>query len=182
MLISIRQAQFADVPNLEKLIALSVRGLSTGFYTPRQIESALVHLFGVDTQLIADGTYYVAEIDGQIVGGGGWSKRLTLFGGDQTKSGIVDRLLDPQTEAARIRAFFVHPDWARRGIGRKIIEACEAAAKQEKFSKLELAATLPGEPLYAAVGYTRIELINVSLPDGEILPIVRMAKNISLES
>lgn len=182
MLISVRQARFDDVPTLEKLIPVSVRGLSTDYYTSQQIEGALVHVFGIDTQLIADGTYYVAEVDGQIVGVGGWSKRLTLYGGDQTKTNSVDRLLDPQTEAARIRAFFVHPDWSRRGIGRKLIEACEAAAKRENFSKLELAATLPGEPLYAAVGYKRIELINVPLPEGEILPVVRMVKNIGLES
>src|SRR5205085_5395002 len=118
-------------------------------------ESALVNVFGVDTQLIIDGTYYVAELDGRVVGGGGWSKRKTLYGGDQTKA-AEDPLLDPETEPARIRAFFIHPDYARRGIGGRIIETCEQAAREAGFTSIELAATLPGEPLYKAFGYQAI--------------------------
>jgi GNAT superfamily N-acetyltransferase len=180
MQISIRTAQPEDTPALEQLIRRSVRELSADYYTPRQIESALLYVFGVDTQLIADGTYFVAELageNGRIVGCGGWSKRRTLYGGDQMKSG-EDDLLDPATEAARIRAFFIDPDFARRGIGRKLIEACEKAATDAGFKRLELGATLPGEPLYAAVGYTAIERVDHAMPDGEVLPVVIMQKRI----
>ncbi|MFN7931318.1 MAG: GNAT family N-acetyltransferase [Blastocatellia bacterium] len=176
MAIQLRLAVMEEVPALEQLIAASVRGLSEGYYTAAQIESALVHVFGVDTQLITDGTYFVAELAGQPVGCGGWSRRKTLFGGDQTKT-AEDNLLNPQTEPARIRAFFVHPDFARRGIGRQIIEACEQAAQAAGFRQLELAATLPGEPLYRAVGYDAIERWEHQLADGVVLPLVRMGKS-----
>jgi GNAT superfamily N-acetyltransferase len=152
-----------------------VRALSAGHYTDRQVESALIHIFGVDSQLIADGTYYVAVGGGKLVGGGGWSKRQTLFGGDQMKS-IEDLLLDPGRDPARIRAFFVHPDWARRGIGRRIIEACEAAAREHGFHSMELGSTLPGEPLYAALGYTVTKRFDIAMPDGEHLPAAHMVK------
>src|SRR5690349_13728961 len=109
MQMEIRQATEFDIPLLEQLIAASVRGLSAGFYNSAQIDSALIHIFGVDTQLIFDGTYYLAEADNQIVGCGGWSRRKTLYGGDQVKLADEDSLLDPQAEAARMRAFFVHP-------------------------------------------------------------------------
>ncbi len=180
MTLHIRLARADEIPALEKLIARSVRALSEGFYTPRQIELALVHVFGVDSQLIADGTYFVAEADGQraacaIVACGGWSKRRTLYGGDQMKAG-ADNLLDPRTEAARIRAFFVDPAWARRGIGRQLIDACETAARAAGFTRLEMGATLPGVPLYEAVGYRAVESLAVPLPDGETLPIIRMEK------
>lgn len=178
MPIQIRPARTEEIPALEQLIAASVRALSRGYYTPEQIESALVHVFGVDTQLIADGTYFAAELDGQIVGCGGWSKRKTLFGGDQAKAG-EDNLLDPTTEPARIRAFFVHPDFARRGIGKRIIEACETAAKNAGFRQLELAATLPGEPMYLAVGYQVLERWSHQLADGVALPLVRMGKELT---
>lgn len=175
MPVQIRAARNADIPLLQQLIAASVRGLSSGYYSPEQIESALIHVFGIDTQLIADGTYFVAELDGQIVGCGGWSKRKTLFGGDQTKSG-EDDLLDPNTDAARIRAFFIHPDFARRGIGKQLIEACETAARDAGFRRLEMGATLPGEPMYCAVGYEVIERFDLPFPDGVVLPLVRMGK------
>jgi GNAT superfamily N-acetyltransferase len=180
MQVSIRTAQPEDRPALERLLQRSVRGLSVDYYTPRQIESALLYVFGVDTQLIADGTYFVAELadeNNRIVGCGGWSKRRTLFGGDQLKSG-EDDLLDPATEAARIRAFFIDPDFARRGIGRKLIEACEKAAAGAGFKRFELGATLPGEPMYAAVGYTAIEREDHAMPDGEVLPVIIMKKRI----
>jgi GNAT superfamily N-acetyltransferase len=175
MSIQIRQTKIEEVAILEQLIAKSVRALSVGYYSSEQIESALIHVFGVDTQLIADGTYFAAELDGQIVGCGGWSKRKTLFGGDQAKAG-ADDLLDPATEPARIRAFFIHPDFARRGIGKLIIEACETAATEAGFRQLELAATLPGEPMYLAVGYHVLERWTHRLADGVELPLVRMGK------
>ena len=175
MALVVRLATEQDIPILTHLIPESVRTLSVGYYTDRQIESELVHIFGVDSQLIADGTYYVVVADDQIVGCGGWSKRKTLYGGDQMK-GDADDLLDPAHDAARIRAFFVHPEWTRRGIGRRIIEACEVAARHEGFRRMELGATLPGEPLYAAMGYTVTERFAIAMPDGESLPAAHMVK------
>ncbi|MDB4903145.1 MAG: family N-acetyltransferase [Mucilaginibacter sp.] len=177
MQITTRLATFDDISQLNELIALSVRGLSKDYYTPNQIESAIKYVFGVDTQLVIDGTYYVAEIDNNIVGCGGWSKRNTLYGGDQHKE-IEDPLLDPKHDAARIRAFFVHPGYARQGVGRHIINVCEATAKQNGFNSFELGATLPGVPLYIAMGYEAIERVDASLPDGEILGILKMRKAI----
>ena len=176
MQITTRLATFEDIPQLNEMIGLSVRGLSTGYYTAQQIESAIKYVFGVDTQLVTDGTYYVAQIEGVIVGCGGWSKRNTLYGGDQHKE-TEDPLLDPAKDAARIRAFFVHPGYARRGIGRHIIDVCETAAKQNGFTSFELGATLPGVPLYTAMGYVAIERIDAKLPDGELLGIVKMRKS-----
>ena len=175
MPISTRLATFHDIPELNELIAISVRGLSANYYTSAQIESAIKYIFGVDTQLVIDGTYYIAEKDGVIAGCGGWSKRNTLYGGDQHKE-IEDPLLDPVHDAARIRAFFVHPDYARQGIGRQIINVCETAAKAEGFKSFELGATLPGVPLYEAMGYEPVERVDAPLPDGEILGIVKMRK------
>ena len=170
-----RQATSADIPALQGLSPASVRALSAGFYDERQSESAIQYVFGVDTQLIDDGTYYIAESAGQIVGCGGWSKRKTLYGGDQAKA-AEDPLLDPATEAARIRAFFVHPDWARRGVGSRLMATCEEAARQANFTTLELVATLPGEPLYKAFGYEPIDRFDIVMPDGLTLPVVRMGK------
>lgn len=178
MEIRIRKALTSDIPALEQLISESARVLSSGYYTIPQIESAVINIFGVDTQLIADGTYYVAESENQIVGCGGWSKRKTLYGGDRAKADVPDEVLNPKTEPARIRAFFVHPDWSRRGIGRRIIEVCEEAARAAHFATLELAATLPGEPLYKACGYETDERFDISLPDGLKLPVARMRKRI----
>ena len=175
MQIQLRLATTEDIPALDQLMRRSVQSLSAGYYTERQIELSLIHVFGIDTQLVADGTYFVAEVNDQLAGCGGWSKRRTLYGGDQTKTG-EDNLLDPTTEPARIRAFFVDPDFARRGIGRRIIEACESAARAAGFRHLELGATLPGVPLYAALGYHPIEQIEHPMPEDEVLPIVRMGK------
>jgi GNAT superfamily N-acetyltransferase len=176
MSITTRLATFDDIAVLNELIGLSVRGLSTAYYTPNQIDSAIKYVFGVDTQLVIDGTYYVAQIGDIIVGCGGWSKRNTLYGGDQHKE-VEDPLLDPEHDAARIRAFFVHPDYARQGVGRHIINVCETAAKSNGFTSFELGATLPGVPLYHAMGYHAIERIDSPLPDGELLGIVRMRKD-----
>lgn len=175
----IRKATASDIAALEQLIPQSVRALSAGYYTAEQIESAIIHIFGVDTLLIADSTYFVAEIEGRIVGCGGWSKRKTLYGGDQAKSDEVDSLLNPETEPARIRAFFVHPEWGRRGIGSKIMKACEIEARQAGFTEMELVATMPGEPLYKAFGYEVAERFERELPEGITLPLARMKKSIA---
>jgi GNAT superfamily N-acetyltransferase len=181
MLILVRQAVMADVPALERLIRASVLGLQTEDYTLEQREQALELVFGVDTQLVADGTYFVAEAmvgqDPVITGCGGWSKRRTLFGSDHC-AGREDALLDPQRDAAKIRAFFVHPDWARRGVGSRILEVCEAAAATAGFRRLEMGATLTGVPLYSARGYLEAEHLEVPLRPGKYLPIVRMVKQL----
>ena len=161
MNIHIRKATTADVPRLREVIEASVRGLQAKDYSPAQIEGALQSVYGVDSQLIADGTYLVAEAfdfqnqDSQkpeIVACGGWSKRKTLYGGDQYAA-REDSLLDPKHDAAKIRAFFVHPKWARRGIGSLILEACENAAREAGFTRLEMGATLSGVAFYKAKGY-----------------------------
>ena len=191
MNIRIRQAVPADISVLRALIDASVRGLQAQDYTPAQIESALATVYGVDTQLIADGTYFVAEAvesvgaaapavqesttDATIVGCGGWSKRKTLYGGDQW-TGREAALLDPQQDAAKIRAFFVHPSWARRGIGSIILEACESAALTAGFTRFEMGATLTGVQLYQARGYVVRENLEVPLPAGQNLPLVPMEK------
>jgi N-acetylglutamate synthase-like GNAT family acetyltransferase len=173
--VTIRAARAEDVPALNALITVSARALSAGFYTPAQIESAIRYVFGVDTSLVADGTYLVAEHEGETAGCGGWSRRRALYGGDQRRVGETT-FLDPATEAARIRAFFVAPSWARRGIGTLLLDACEAAASAAGFRALELMATLPGVPLYAARGFTEVESVADALPDGTILPFVRMRR------
>jgi GNAT superfamily N-acetyltransferase len=177
---AVRLATAADLPALERLIPRSVRGLSRGYYDERQIESAIRHVFGPDTQLIADGTYFVVTAGDSIVGCGGWSKRRTLYGGDQMKSG-ADPLVDPASEPARIRAFFVDPEWSRRGIGSKLMDACVDAARAAGFRTLELAATLPGVPLYRAFGFRELERVQAPTPDGVGLPIVRMARAVEVE-
>lgn len=175
MIFNIRVAVPDDVPGLSVLIPASVRGLSNGYYSARQVESALVYMFGIDSQLIQDGTYFVAENGNTPVGCGGWSKRNTLYGGDQAKS-AEDPLLDPACDAARIRAFFVHPAWARLGIGRRLMHTCEEAARAAGFRRATLGATLPGEPLYAAMGYEAVERFALQFPDGEVFPLVKMEK------
>jgi GNAT superfamily N-acetyltransferase len=187
MTIRIRLAEARDIPALRELIEASVRGLQLGDYSAAQLESALRTVYGVDTQLIADGTYFAAEETESsgaalLVGCGGWSRRKTLYGGDRWKelvAGREDSLLDPATEAAKIRAFFVHPDWARRGIGGMILEACEAAAWAAGFRRLEMGATLTGVPFYRAKGYVELEAVEAPLGDGLTLPIVRMGKGFS---
>ena len=178
MSIKTRLATFEDIPELQQLIALSVRGLSDKYYTLRQVESAIKYVFGVDSQLIEDGTYFAVESRDSIIACGGWSRRSTLFGGDQHKD-IVDPLLNPATDAARIRAFFVHPDWARQGIGKMLINLCEKAAHQSGFTKMEIGSTLPGVPLYEAMGYHGVKKIKVPLPDGETFTVVNMKKDLN---
>lgn len=187
--VQLRLAVPEDVPVLRRLIEASVRGLQTDDYTPAQIEGALTSVFGVDSQLIADGTYIVAEVSttaggGQeghtslertIVGCGGWSKRKTLYGSDHW-TGREDTLLDPQRDAAKIRAFFIHPDWARQGVGSMLLEACEAAARAAGFTRYEMGATLTGAKLFGPKGYVAVKPISVPLANGETLPVIHMEK------
>lgn len=178
-MLRLRLATPEDIPRLRDLIEQSVRALSIRHYTGPQIESALRYVFGPDTQLIADRTYYVIESEeGELVGAGGWSRRRTLYGGDQMKA-AEDPLLEPTTDAARIRAFFVHPAWARRGLGRRLFERCAEDAALAGFRKLELVATLPGELLYRALGFAQLERAVAPLPDGEVLSVVHMARPLS---
>jgi len=193
--IRIRKAVVTEIPVLRELIEASVRGLQVQDYTPAQMEGALETVFGVDIQLIEDGTYFVAEAraaEGQskaekadgaknvrsgwtIAGCGGWSKRKTLYGSDHW-TGREDALLDPQRDAAKIRAFFVHPAWARQGIGSRILEACEMAASAAGFASYEMGATLTGAKLFGVKGYVAVEEIEVPLKGGLTLPVIRMAK------
>lgn len=174
---SLRLAEEADIPALEKLIPLSVRGLRASHYSAAQVDAALGSVFGVDRQLIRDETYYVVEENDELIGCGGWSKRRTLFGSDH-QTNRDDAELDPTQDPARIRAFFVHPDHARRGIGRAILDECEKAIRAAGFKSIELAATLPGVPFYATAKYISHERTEVELADDLRLPIVRMTKNL----
>jgi GNAT superfamily N-acetyltransferase len=178
----VRPAVLADLPVLRVLIDASVRCLQADDYTPAQREGALATVFGVDTQLIADGTYLVVEYcpaDSQseavIVACGGWSKRKTLYGADQWTD-RHDDLLDPDRDAAKIRAFFIHPDWARQGVGTLLLEACENAAKSAGFRRFEMGATLTGAKLFRARGYLPVRNLAVPLTNGESLPIIHMEK------
>ncbi len=177
----IRVATAGDIPALRELIDLSVRGLQSTDYTPEQIDSALRTVFGVDSQLISDGTHLVAETTVHaspvIVGCGGWSKRKTLYGGDRWKDRQND-FLDPHHDAAKIRSFFIHPDWARRGVGSMILDACEAAARAAGFTRFEMGATLTGVKLFRERGYAALERIDLPLEHGLFLPVVRMSKQV----
>ena len=174
----IRPATVDDQPVLADLIARSARGLSQGDYTPEQVEGALRGTFGVDSQLVQDRSYFVAEQpDGTLVGCGGWSRRRTLFGGDA--HGARDATeLDPATDAARIRAFFVDPDHARQGIGRALLERCESDAQAHGFTRFELMGTLPGVRLYLAMGYSPDEPVSQPLGGGLTMDFIRMTRQV----
>jgi GNAT superfamily N-acetyltransferase len=174
-----RLATTDDIDALKALIAVSARGLNNQHYTPEQVESILKYVYGVDSQLISDQTYYAVQDGETIIGCGGWSKRKTLYGGDQAKAAEPDNLLNPATDAARIRAFFVHPDWARKGVGSELMKVCEQAAKEAGFLKMELMATLTGEYLYTRFGFTPVEETDVVLPDGNIMKVRRMTKDVA---
>ena len=173
----LRPATAVDVPAIRGLIDASVRGLGVGYYSDAEIEESLVSVFGVDSQLLADGTYFVIDCAGDIAAAGGWSKRTTLYGGDQTKD-TEDALLDPAVDAARIRAFYVSPKWARRGLARRLYQACESAAVAAGFSRFQLGATLSGVPLYEALGFRAIERADYPMRFGLTLGIVRMERAI----
>lgn len=179
-MVSVRHATPADIPAMEALIARSGIALSEGFYTSEQAQAVTRHVFGVDTQLVADQTYFVIEKDGQLAACGGWSKRSTLFGADRTKQG-ADPLLDPEREPARIRAFFVDPSAARQGLGRLLLRHCTDAAAAGGFRTLELAATMPGVPLYTVCGFEIVEHIELDLPGNVKVPLAKMRKQIKAE-
>ena len=175
----LRLAREADVAALEALIPLSVRTLQAHHYSSEQMDAALGSVFGVDRQLIRDGTYFVAEHEGRIVGCGGWSRRSSHYGGDRDRG--EGALLDPDHDAARIRAFFVHPSWARRGIGRSIMTSSEDAIRAAGFRAVDIVATLSGEPLYASFGYSVVERFDIALTGGLRLPAVRMTKRVEVD-
>src|SRR6188472_219391 len=162
--IRLRRASLADLPLLGPLIAASARELSKDDYAPEQVEGALRGAFGTDTQLIRDGTYFVIEAGERLAGCGGWSRRRTLFGSD-TRTDRDATELDPAIDAAKIRAFFIHPDFARRGLGTRLLERCEHDAIAHGFGRLELMATMPGVRLYAARGYQGIATIDWPIGD-----------------
>ena len=177
----LRAATLDDRAELGALIERSTHGLGARDYSPQQIEAALRGTFGVDTQLIVDGTYFVAEADGRLVGCGGWSRRRTLCGGD---AGVErdESELDPSVDAARIRAFFVDPGHARAGIARALLERCEADAATHGFTRLALMATLPGVRLYAALGFEREAGVDYPVAPGLSLELVPMTKTLGAKS
>jgi GNAT superfamily N-acetyltransferase len=165
------------VPQITELMRTSVEELFPHFYDARQTASAAIHIAAVDLQLIEDSTYFVHEAAGEIVACGGWSRRNKLFAGP----GAADddaRLLDPATEAARVRAMFVRSDWTRRGLGRAILTSCESAARAEGFKRLVLGATLAGEPLYRSFGFREVRRFASAMPDGVLVGVVEMDREI----
>jgi len=173
----IRVATLEDANAIAGLITASVHGLQSPDYTQEQRDGALGTVFGVDRRMIADGTYFVIEEDGRLIACGGWSMRHTPFGGDRSPE-KDDRFLDPTRDAARIRAFFVHPECARRGLGSALLTACENAARAAGFSRLELTSTLTGIALYQARGFARRERLDLPLLNGARLPVLRMEKDL----
>ena len=172
-----RLARMDDVAALKPLMAAAIGELLKPFL-PQDAVAASFSIMGLDTQLIADGTYFVIESGGRIAGCGGWSRRATLFGGDHS-AGRDAAVLDPSKDAARVRAMYTDPDFTRRGVGRLVLRLCEAAAAREGFARVELAATLAGEPLYRACGYTDIEHFESDTPSGVRVPLIRMGKRIA---
>jgi GNAT superfamily N-acetyltransferase len=176
--IQFRTATMEDVPALNALIDASVRGLQTNDYTAAVIEGAAGGALGLDRQLVADGTYFVAEAeDGFLAGCGGWSFRTTLCGGDRL-AGREPAAMDPVVDAAKIRGIYVHPSWARKGLGSLILAYCEAKSMEAGFTRLEMGSTLTGVPLYRLRGYRETERIALPLPNGERLAVVRMEKSV----
>ena len=174
----LRLARDKDVPALERLIEHVTRTSLARCYSEAQLAVALGPVFGLDRQLIRDGTYFVVENAGEIIACGGWSKRLAVYGGDRERA-ETDAELNPKTDAARVRAFFVHPAWERRGIGRALLEASESAIRADGFTRIELAGTLTGEPLYARFGYVAAERYDAPMPGGLTIAVVRMTKTLS---
>jgi len=172
----LRLALADDMPVLSALMDRAIGELLRDFLPPEGV-AASYEIMGLDTQLIADGTYFVVEDAGEIAGCGGWSRRATLFGGDHA-AGRDAALLDPKTDAARVRAMYTDPDHTRKGVGRVILEACEAAARAEGFSRVEMAATMGGVPLYRACGYHDIEPFEAVTSTGYRVPLIRMGKGL----
>ncbi len=173
----IRKANLDDRDAIAQLIKDSARSLSRADYSDAQIEGAIATVFGVDTNLILDETYFVADNAGTLIGCGGWSKRKTLFGGDQWATRDATQL-DPETDAAKIRAFFIHPEHARKGIARAILAACESEARTCGFQALELMSTLPGIKLYRACGYRGEDRVELEVGDGVTIGLVPMRKDL----
>jgi GNAT superfamily N-acetyltransferase len=176
----LRVATVEDVPGIRRLIEASVRGLQAGDYSPVQIEGALATVFTTDSQLIADGTYFVAFTQsGDLAGCGGWSFRKTLYGGDHQVEAIEPERLDPELDPAKIRAIFVHPEFARQGLGSLILAAAENAAMGQGFRRFEMGSTLTGVPLYWRMGYREVSRIAVPVGNRERIEVVRMVKEAS---
>ena len=169
-----RLAVPSDMEALTGLMNAAIRDLLPQFLSLDQVQASFA-VMGLDTVLIEDGTYFVIELDGELAGCGGWSRRATLFGGNHT-AGRDARLLDPKTEPARVRAMYTSPRFTRRGVGRKVLSLCEQAARHEGFARVELAATMGGKPLYEACGYQSIEEMVVMTPNGVKVPLLRMGK------
>lgn len=172
-----RIAMRSDIPQIKELIPRSSSELQKGTYSQRQIQAALGPVFGVDDQLIEDGTYFVVEDESNIVGCGGWSYRKSLFGGNSERN-EPDPRLDSQTDAARVRAFFVDPAYVRQGIGSAIMMECENALSAMGFTRVEISATLTGEPLYSKFGYKSVEHYEITLNGAESMKVVKMTKEI----
>jgi GNAT superfamily N-acetyltransferase len=179
MAFALRPARLEDVNELETLIAISARTLLAPWYSPAQVDAAVGSVFAVDTQLIEDGTYFVAAQGPTIVGCGGWSRRGTLFGADRGHTSDAASVLDPARDPARIRAFFIHPTCTRRGIAAALMRLCEQAAADAGFNTMELVATLAGEPLYAASGFAAVEHFEIPLVGTLAMAVVRMRKDIA---
>ena len=174
---TIRSATADDVAVLMPVMQKAIEVLQKGFLDDDQIESSKA-IMGIDRQLIEDGTYFVVEVDGSVAGCGGWSRRATLYGGDHSR-GRDAALLDPATDPARVRAMYTHPDFARRGVGRLVLETCERAAAAEGFATLELMATRSGRPLYESFGFRPVEEV-ADASGGAPVPLTRMRKPITL--
>jgi len=174
----LRPATLDDVAAIGGLVEASIRGFGSEFYDGDQLTSSLKHLFGIDRQLVDDGTYYVIERGGEIVAAGGWSFRRTTYGGDQFAATRDASKRDPRLEPAAIRAFYVHPDHKRQGLGRRLHEACEKAARDADFRRLELLSTEMGAVFYRELGYVMGETEHAGLPDGIKIPIIHMVKQI----
>ena len=172
----LRLARPDDMPVLSALMDRAIGELLQDFLPPEGVKASY-EIMGLDTQLIADGTYFVVEDGDAIAGCGGWSRRATLFGGDHS-AGRDAALLDPKTDAARVRAMYTHPDHTRKGVGRIILDSCEAAARSEGFSRVEMAATMGGVPLYRACGYHDIESFEAETSTGYRVPLIRMGKGL----
>jgi GNAT superfamily N-acetyltransferase len=177
----LRAATIEDMPEIRALIDASVRGLQASDYSSTQIEASLATVFTIDSRLIADGTYFVALAeDGSLAGCGGWSKRKTLYGGDYQVERLEPELLDPARDAAKVRAIFVHPHFARKGLGSAILKASEDAAMKAGFRRFEMGSTLTGVALYTLKGYREVDRVMVPVGDGEEIEVVRMVKDAPL--
>lgn len=173
-----RPASYSDLPRIESLISQSMHVLAGRDYSVEQIDSALLYLKGIDLRLIEDGTYLVAELEGEIIAGGGWSRRQAMYGRGDAYIHDESQMLRPGFDAARLRALFVHPNWARRGLGRMLVNTAEYSARDYGFRSMELVSTLTGEGLYEACGFRAIKPVDITLPDGVVFPATLMRKSL----